>query len=74
MNDDSPTLNFRVDHIEDAIQDVLDNQGTVTAEIQTYPYGKFAQFVDPFGNKIELWEADVEYYKKMVNGEVTIDE
>ncbi len=39
-------------------------------EIHDYDYGKFAQFEDPFGNIIELWEPNVENYKKMVLKEI----
>lgn len=43
---------------------------SIIQEIQTYDYGKFAKFVDPFDNIIELWEPNVIEYKKMVNKEI----
>ncbi len=69
---DAPFINFRVDDIEGAIENVKNNMGKIHTEIEDYPYGKFAQIVDPFGNRIELWEPVVEYYKKMVNEEVDV--
>ena len=41
-----------------------------TDDIVIYDYGKFAHFTDPFGNYIELWEPNVEVYKKMVKSEI----
>ena len=71
-SDDAPFINFRVDDIEGAVESVKNSNGTVHTEIEDYPYGKFAQINDPFGNRVELWEPVVEYYKKMVNEEVDV--
>lgn len=64
-----PLINFRVDNLEEVIR-TLRNENLQTDEIIEYPYGKFAHFTDPFGNYIELWEADVNAYKEMVLKEI----
>lgn len=66
---DMPLINFRVDNIQEMITK-LKSVGIQTSKISEYEYGKFAWFVDPFDNKIELWEAYPEQYKKMVQDEV----
>lgn len=63
-----PLINFRVDHLEEMMDD-LKGLGLKTKEIETVFYGKFAQFTDPFGNLIELWEPEVEPYKELVQAE-----
>lgn len=65
----APYLNFRVDNLSDMIA-YLRDKAEITAEIEQYPYGKFAQIRDPFGNFIELWEPIVEVYKEIVRKEV----
>lgn len=66
----TPFLNLRVDDI-DSLMDSFKQQGLeVLSEVTEYPYGKFAQFVDPFGNPIELWEVYEKEYKEMVQKEI----
>ena len=62
-------INFRVDNLDEMMSD-LKSEGLETSEIKTYPYGKFAHFLDPFGNKIELWEPFEENYREMVQQEI----
>jgi len=66
---DMPLINFRVDNIQE-IMTKLHSEGIETSKISEYEYGKFAWFVDPFDNKVELWEAYPKQYKKMVQEEV----
>jgi hypothetical protein len=40
------------------------------SDIQEYDYGQFVIFEDPFGNQIELWQAQAETYKNMVKEEL----
>jgi len=71
--DDSPEmpyLNLRVDDIEELIQNLKRIKVKIISDIETYDYGKFATFKDPFGNVVELWEADQEAYIKMVEEEI----
>jgi predicted enzyme related to lactoylglutathione lyase len=49
-------ISFVVDDLE-AMLDRLDDSGAqVTEEIEELPHGRFGWFVDPDGNKVELWE------------------
>jgi len=69
-NPDSPFLNIRVDDI-DTLMEHLKKEGVqVLSEVKEYPYGKFSQFKDPFGNPIELWEVYPNEYIKMVQKEI----
>lgn len=68
-SDAAPIINFRVDDLQ-TFSDNLKNQGVDVKQIDEYEYGKFMQFVDPFGNLIELWEPYEETYLKMVKQEI----
>lgn len=48
--------NFRVDNLEQLLQQLQEAGVTRIGEMETYEYGKFAWIVDPEQNKIELWE------------------
>jgi predicted enzyme related to lactoylglutathione lyase len=69
-NPNAPYLNIRVDDIEEIFQVIKQQDLQILSEITEYPYGKFAQFIDPFGNPIELWQVYEEAYKEMVKKEV----
>lgn len=69
-NLNSPYINIRVDDIDSLINKFKSQGIEIISDIQEFPYGKFAQFKDPFTNVIELWEPYVEEYKNMVNKEV----
>lgn len=64
-------INFRVQNIEEIIERVKKEGITVTQEIETYEYGKFAHIMDPEGNKIELWEPVDRVFTKMYEGKTT---
>lgn len=49
-------INYRVQNIEGLVERLKSNGITVLDEIETYDYGKFVHFLDPDGNKVELWE------------------
>ncbi len=49
-------INYRVNNIEQLVQEFKGNGVEVCDEIETYEYGKFVHIMDPEGNKIELWE------------------
>lgn len=66
----SPYLNIRVDDIDAIMSSLKDQSVEVLSEIKEYPYGKFSQFKDPFGNAIELWQVYEEEYVKMVKKEI----
>ncbi|HYK34349.1 VOC family protein [Alloacidobacterium sp.] len=49
-------LNFQVDDL-DAILDALIAAGVeVDQKRETYEYGRFGWFMDPEGNRVELWQ------------------
>ena len=59
-------LNFRVDNIQTIFTDLKKENIQFVSEIRKYDYGSFCEFIDPFGNQIELWQANEEEYRKMV--------
>lgn len=58
-------INYRVENIENLIQDLKSKKVTIVDTMQTYDYGKFIHIMDPEGNKIELWEPNDQVYEKM---------
>lgn len=66
----TPYLNLRVDDIDTLMDNIKKQDLEVLSDVTEYEYGKFAQFVDPFGNAIELWEVYEENYIKMVQKEI----
>jgi len=62
-------INFRVEGIEVLVDQVLENGGSLVSREET-PYGIFVNVKDPFGNQVELWQADKPAYVKMVQGEI----
>ena len=53
-------FNLIVDHIEGALEQVAEGGATVVGDIEEYEYGRFGWFIDPEGNKVELWEPPAE--------------
>jgi len=49
-------LNFVVDGVDAAIRQVAEGGGNVIGVVEQYDNGRFGWFVDPNGNKIELWQ------------------
>jgi predicted enzyme related to lactoylglutathione lyase len=51
-------FNLIVDDVRGALQQVRDSgEGAqVVGQIAEYDFGKFGWFIDPDGNKVELWE------------------
>jgi len=49
-------INYRVQNIEELVNNLKDNGVTIVDAIEEYEYGKFVHIMDPDGNKIELWE------------------
>ena len=69
-NENTPYLNIRVDDIDSVMEHLKQEGVKILADTEEYPYGKFSQFIDPFGNAIELWEVYEEEYIKMVQKEI----
>lgn len=49
-------INYRVENLEELIEQLKKEGVTIVDKMETYDYGKFVHIIDPEGNKIELWE------------------
>ena len=49
-------FNLIVDNLEEALKQVKEGGAEIVGEIQKFDYGSFGWFMDPDGNKVELWE------------------
>ena len=49
-------FNLVVDDLEGALAQVREGGAEVVGGIEDYEYGRFGWFVDPDGNKVELWQ------------------
>jgi predicted enzyme related to lactoylglutathione lyase len=49
-------FNLMVDDLDGALQQVAEAGATLAGDVASYDYGRFGWFVDPDGNKVELWE------------------
>ena len=49
-------LNFVVDDVDEALCQVELAGGTLVGQPKGSAYGRFGWFVDPDGNKVELWQ------------------
>lgn len=53
-------INLVVDDLEQALQNVQAGGAEVLPEREDQDYGRFGWFVDPDGNRVELWEPPAE--------------
>jgi predicted enzyme related to lactoylglutathione lyase len=49
-------FNLIVDNLDEALGQVHLGGGQVVGEIEEHEYGRFGWFIDPDGNKVELWQ------------------
>jgi predicted enzyme related to lactoylglutathione lyase len=49
-------LNLVVDDVDGMLERIVAGGGTSVGEIEDYDFGKFGWFMDPEGNKVELWQ------------------
>jgi predicted enzyme related to lactoylglutathione lyase len=49
-------FNLVVDNLEEALSQVEEGGAPIIGEIEKLEYGSFGWFIDPDGNKVELWE------------------
>jgi len=49
-------INFVVDDLEGALKQVQEGGAEIVGKIEESEFGKFGHFVDPEGNKVELWK------------------
>jgi len=64
-------VNYRVENIEELVNELKKNGVTVVDEIETYDYGKFVHILDPENNKIELWEPVDKVFSDSFEGKTT---
>lgn len=61
-------INYRVENLEELIEE-LKKEGVIIADkIEAFEYGKFVHIIDIEGNKVELWEPNDVEYDKIVGG------
>jgi len=49
-------INYRVENLEELVEELKKEGVTIVDNIESYDYGKFVHILDIEGNKIELWE------------------
>ena len=49
-------FNLVVDDLEEALSQVKQGGAQLIGEIEAYEFGRFGWFMDPEGNKVELWQ------------------
>ena len=49
-------INLVVDDLDKALEQVASGGATLVGKVEEYSYGRFGWFIDPEGNKIELWQ------------------
>lgn len=64
-------INYRVENMEELVEELKKNGVTVLDSIETYEYGKFVHILDPENNKIELWEPIDSEFTKSHEGKTT---
>ena len=50
------TFNLIVEDVDAALRGIADAGGTIVGEAETGAKGRFGWFIDPEGNKVELWQ------------------
>ncbi len=64
-------INYRVENIEELVQELKENGVKVLDEIESFEYGKFVHILDPENNKIELWEPVDSVFTELYEGKTT---
>lgn len=49
-------INYRVQHLEELVEELKKEGVTILDKIESFDYGKFVHILDMEGNKVELWE------------------
>ncbi len=49
-------INLMVDDVAGVLKKVQAGGAEIVGEIEQHPYGEFGWFIDPEGNKIEIWK------------------
>ena len=64
-------VNYRVENLEELVNELKKSGVTILDEIETYDYGKFVHILDPENNKIELWEPVDKVFTEMYEGKTS---
>jgi len=64
-------INYRVENMEELVEELKRNGVTVLDSIEYYEYGKFVHILDPENNKIELWEPVDSEFTQSYEGQTT---
>jgi predicted enzyme related to lactoylglutathione lyase len=64
-------INYRVENMEELVDELKKSGVTVLDTIQSFEYGKFVHILDPENNKIELWEPVDNEFTKLYEGKTT---
>jgi predicted enzyme related to lactoylglutathione lyase len=67
-SDQEYMINYRVENLEQLVEQLKAEGVTMADEIETFEYGKFVHIIDLEGNKTELWEPNDIEYDKIVGG------
>lgn len=51
-------FNLVVDDLDEALAQVEEGGAELVGEIEEFDYGRFGWFLDPEGNKVELWQPE----------------
>ena len=49
-------VNLIIDKLDDALAQVVEGGAIVVGEVEESEFGRFGWFIDPEGNKVELWQ------------------
>lgn len=63
-------INYRVQNIEGLVRNLEASGVNMVDSILSVEYGKFVHFIDPDGNKVELWEP-IDSFLTELGGETT---
>ena len=50
-------INYRVENLEELVEELKKEGVTIVDKMETFDYGKFIHILDGEGNKVQLWEA-----------------
>lgn len=61
-------INYRVENLEELVEELRSEGVTILDKIEIFEYGKFVHILDPDGHSIELWEPMDEVYDRLTEG------
>lgn len=58
-------INYRVENLEELVNQLKEDSVVISDKIETVEYGKFVHIIDLEGNKVELWEPNDAEFEKL---------